>query len=164
MHEEDGRPRFNPYRFAIAVTFLVFSAFSYIAPAYAGVEDSWRWIIYAVGIFFFLFGCVGSAIEVGSVYGGTENFRLAVYVIVLFAVAAVLHLTTVYIPMPNGLIVALRLIVYALGLPWLILAWLGAVRLIEALPAHTNWTHAILTILAFLGALLPILVSVLGSP
>lgn len=41
---------------------------------------------------------------------------------------------------------------------------LGLVRAIEALPTPTSRTDAILTLLAFLGALLPILASIFGTP
>lgn len=73
---------------------------------------------------------------------------------------AALHLATVYIPMAGWLVTVLRLVAYLIALPFSILALLGLVRSIEAHPAPTNRTDAILTLLAFLGALLPILVTI----
>jgi hypothetical protein len=87
--------------------------------------------------------------EVGRFHGGE--------------VAAALHLTTVYVPMPGWLVAVLRIFAYILVLPLSILAVLGLVRAIQALPTPTSRTDAILTLLAFLGALLPILASIFGT-
>jgi len=132
------------------------------APQYAGLGDPGRWIVYAVGGVSFLIGAVGTAIEVGGV--SSQGFLHALHLLVLLAVAAGLHLLTVYVPMPGGFDTALRLVAYVLVLPWSILATLGLVRAIDALPTPTSRTDAILTLLAFLGAILPILVSIFGTP
>jgi hypothetical protein len=113
------------------------------------------------GVCTFLIGAVGTAIEVGGVY--SQGFLHALYLLILFAAAAALHLTTVYIPMPGWLVALLRIFAYILVLPWSILATLGLVRAIDALPTPASRTDAILTLLAFLGALLPILASIFGT-
>lgn len=80
MSEENERPRFNPQRFSLA--FFVFSAASVVVPEYAGLVVPWRWIVYAIGFVSFLFGCLGTLVEVGGVYGGTAGFRMSVYLLV----------------------------------------------------------------------------------
>lgn len=123
-----------------------------------------QWIIYALGFLSFLLGCVGFFVELIAVYKGSEGFLLLVYLLTLLALIVILHMATVYIPMGDGLVAVLRLLAMLISLPWLILFFIGAVSLIEAFPAPTNRTDAILTILGFLGALLPILASIFGSP
>ncbi len=163
MSEEGERPRFNPERFSLALAFFLFSAASFVIPEYAGLVAPLRWIAYAVGGVAFLVGFAGTAIEVGSVY--KQGFLHALYLFVLLAVAAALHLITVSVPMPGWLVSGLRIFSYVLVLPWSILATLGLVRAINALPTTTSRTDAILTLLAFLGALIPpILASIFGTP
>jgi hypothetical protein len=145
-------------------TFFVFSAASFIAPGYAGVGDPWRWIIYVVGIVSFLPGCVGFAVRVGDVYGGTAGFLLSVYLLALFTVATFLHLATVFIPMADWLLTAARIATYLLVLPWSLLTLLGVFRIIGGLFTPEHRTDAVFTILALLGALLPLLASLLGKP
>ena len=163
--EENEERRFDPLGFALVGTFFVFSAASFVSPGYAGVGDPWRWIIYVIGIVSFLLGCLGFTVTVGNAYGGTEGFLLSVYVLSLFTLATVLHLATVYIPMTNGLVTAARIVAYLLVLPWSLLMLLGVFRVIEGLSTPKHRTDAILTILALLGALLPLLASLLfGTP
>lgn len=161
---EEEHPTFNPYRFSVAVSLFVWSAVLFLAPEYAGIEGFWRWGIYAIGILSFLLGCAGFSVEVGGVYGGTENFLFVVYLSGLFALIAALHLATVYIPMWDWLVAVLRIASVILCLPLSILFFLGLVSILDVLPSPTNRTDAILTILALLGALLPIVVSIFGSP
>jgi hypothetical protein len=49
-------------------------------------------------------------------------------------------------------------------LPWGLLALLGVFRIIGGLSTPEHRTDAVLTIVALLGALLPLLASLLGKP
>lgn len=164
MTEGPERQRFNPTGFAMVVTLFVFSAASFVAPGYADVGDPWRWIMYAIGVLSYLLGCVGIAVVVGNAYGGVEGFRLSAYVLGLFTLSSALHLGTVYVPMPGWLLTALRLCEYILVLPLSLLTMLAVFRIIGALRTGEHRTEAILALLAVLGALLPIVISVIGAP
>jgi hypothetical protein len=153
--------RFDPTAFSMIVTLFVFAAASFVAPSYVGIGDPWRWILYAVGGLSYLAGCVGFAVAVGNRYGGDEGFRLSVYVLGLFTLATILHLSTVYVPMAGWVLTVLRLFAYILVLPLSLLTMLGGFRIIGGLRTGEHRTDAAL---ALLGALLPILVSLLGNP
>ena len=99
MSEQGERPRFDPERFSLALAFFLLSAASFLAPQYAGLGNPLRWIVYAVGGAVFLIGFVGTAIEVSGVY--EQGFLHALYLFILLAATAALHLLTVYVPMPN---------------------------------------------------------------
>jgi hypothetical protein len=162
--EEPEVRRFNPTAFAMVVTLFVFSAASFVAPGYAGIGDPLRWLLYAVGVLSYLAGCVGFAVAVGNAYGGDVGFRLSVYVLGLFTVVAALHLATVYVPMPGWVLIAVRLFTYLLVLPLSLLTMLGVFRVIGGLGTSEHRTDAALALLALLGALLPILVSLFSNP
>ena len=126
--------------------------------------DPWRWIIYVVGVFSYLVGCVGFTVAVGDAYGGKEGWLLSVYVLGLFTVVTGLHLATVYVPMADGLLIAARVVAYLLVWPLCLLTMLGVFRIVGGLRTAEHRTDAVLALLALLGALLPILVSVIGTP
>ncbi len=161
---EQDHPSFNPYRFSVVIALFAWTTVLFLTPGYAGVGGGVQWIIYAVGLLSFLLGCVGFSIELISVYKGREGFLLLVYLLTLLALIVILHMVTVYIPIGDVLVMVLRIIAVLVSLPWLILFFIGVVSLVEAFPAPTNRTDAILTLLGFLGALLPILASIFGSP
>ena len=161
---EKGSPSFNPYRFSVVIALFSWTTILLFTPGYAAVVGVVQWIIYAVGLLSFLLGCVGFSIELISVYKGRESFLLLVYLLALLALIVILHMATVYIPMGDVLVAVLRLIAVLVSLPWFVLFFIGVVSLIEAFPTPINRTDAILTVLGFLGALLPILASIFGSP
>lgn len=148
----------------MGIVFYVWSAIFFIAPLYAGVESSGKFVLYIGGIFCFLMGCVGFGYEVYGLSKRSEQFLLLLYVLVLLTLAALLHLLTVYIPVGDSLFTAMRLVAVGLGIPLSLLLLLGFAGFLDALPAPTNRTDAILTVLAFLGALLPIVVSIFSAP
>ncbi len=161
--EEGEGQRFKPVDFSMIGAFFVFSAASLVAPEYIGLEAPWRWIVYAVGGVFWLLGCLGFIVAVGRAYGGSEGFLLSVYVLSLFTLTTGLHLATVYVPVAGWLFAASRVFVYVLVLPLSLLTLLGAFRVLEGLSTPKSRTDAVLAALAILGALLPVLVSLLGG-
>ena len=82
----------------------------------------------------------------------------------LLTVMVCLHLATVFIPMAAWLLAAARVTAYVLVLPLSLLALLGMFRVMKGLSTTENRATATLTALAPLGALLPILVGLLGNP
>lgn len=148
----------------MGVVFYLWSTLFFVAPLYAGVEGSGRLVLYVIGMFWFLMGCVGFGYEVYGLSKRSEQFLLLLYVVVLLALAALLHLLTVYIPLGDFLFTVMRLVAAVLGLPLSLLLLLGVAGFIDELPAPTNRSDATLTVLAFIGALLPIVVSVFSAP
>lgn len=143
--------------------FFVFAVASVGAPEYVGVGDPWRWIFYVLGGLSWLLAGLGFVVAVGRAYGGSQGYWLSFYLFLLFTMEIGLHLATAHVPMADWLLTALRVFMYVIVLPLSLLALLGMLRVVEGLSTAENRTDAILAALAILGALLPILVNLLGN-
>jgi hypothetical protein len=116
-----------------------------------------------LGFVCFLIASLGLFVNLLQWMGNsTENFLFLVYVVGSLFLAGGFHLATVYVEMTPTLFTALRSAAILASLPGSFLICLGFARAIDNLPAPSNRTDALLTVLAVLGTLLPIIVSFFG--